>query len=295
MIEILNWLWQFLNPPHSANISFAIPPLAIAALVMAAAAGTKAVMGATQASAAKKNLKELGKVARPEYETGESIYDRADARATGLTPEERARALQGFSQLNNTRFKLGTQRNPTLTGAVQAGINYGSPTQTLGLAAQDAQVRRQSLNQLINLFGGQSNRQAASDISYRNETERALGQAHSRGVENVSKGIDGIANAGAIYAGGAAGGGVAGAGAGVASIPAMSNIPLAQPQSNMGLRTQMTTPYPTYPMVGSSATPTDWNNPYGAQRENNPYSLMTNYGIPYRPNQYGIPSVYAQQ
>lgn len=236
-------------------------PLLIPA-IMGASALAKTGIGLAQASRAKKDLEELGKIARPKYETGEALYDRADAKATGLTPEERARAMQQFSQLNNTRFSLATRRNPTLTGAVQAGINYGSPAQALGLAAQDAQLRRQNLSQLLGVIGRQSNLQSSQDIDYRNRTEMALGAGHSRGVENVSKGLDAFSNAaafGVMYGKGGTppvGGGYGTTTQTISPVSAANTILAPQPQQR--LRTTMSNP-----------------NPYGI-----PYN--TNYGqIPY--------------
>lgn len=147
--------------------------------------GAKALYGLYQSNKANKALDELNKTPYPKYLTGQDIYGQADAMATGFTPQERAAAQGGLNRLATQRYRTASDRNPTLSGAIQAGTNYGSIQGTLGLAAQDAQLRRQNLQQLIGLIGGQANRQTGSDIDRRNAQEQAYGQAAQQGVENI--------------------------------------------------------------------------------------------------------------
>lgn len=111
---------------------------------------------------AEQGLAELEKNPYKDFLSGETIYNRATQLATGLTQQEIANEQQGYNRLANQRYRLATNKNPSLSGAIQAGINYGGVQNTLGLASMDAQVRRQNLNQLLGLIGNQANRQTQS-------------------------------------------------------------------------------------------------------------------------------------
>lgn len=186
---------QFVQPFHHAVVHAdqAIFPLLIPLAVEAA----KGIYGAIQSSKANNALDKLNSQPREKYLTGEEVYDRANSKATGLSPQELAAANSRLTQLANTRYQLGVQKNPNLGSAVQAGVNYGSIQGALGLAAQDAAARRQSLMSLMGVIGNQSNRQVGSDLAYRDKMETTYGNAAVAGVKNVFGALEG--GAGMLY------------------------------------------------------------------------------------------------
>lgn len=153
--------------------------------------GIKSLYGLFQSSNAQSKLKELEAQPLPKYLTGQEIYNQANNSAAGLSFGERANAENRLGVLNNTRYQLAKDRNPSFSNAIQSAVNYGSIQGTLGLEAQDQQARRSSLNQLIGLIGGQSNRQVGSDLQRRQMQEQALGAQGQAGVQNVFTGLEG--------------------------------------------------------------------------------------------------------
>ena len=156
--------------------------------------GAKALYGLFQSNKANKALDELNKTPYPEFATGQEIYGEADKMATGFSPSEMASAQNSMNRLNNQRYRLGVDRSPTLGGVIQAGTNFGSVAGTLDLAARDAQARRQNLNQLISLIGGQKNLKTQSEIQRRQQEEAAYGGAAQQGVENIFGGLQDASN-----------------------------------------------------------------------------------------------------
>lgn len=139
---------------------------------------------------AKQGIAELEKDPYAKFKTGQDIYNQANQLATGLTSKEIANEQQGYNRLANQRYRLGVAKNPSLSGAVQAGVNYGSVQNNLGLAAQDAAARRQSLHSLISLISGQSNNQT-QNIQQQME---AYGQAASDQSINQNNDLNNFAN-----------------------------------------------------------------------------------------------------
>lgn len=154
----------------------------------------KSIYGLIRGNQARSGLAELERQPYPEFASGQDIFNEANTMATGLSPQEKAYAESQVNRLNNQRYKLATDRNPTLSGVTQAGINFGSVQGALDLASRDAQARRQNLNQLIGLIGGQKNMQTSSEIQRRREAESAYGQSAATQDQNVFTGLQDIAN-----------------------------------------------------------------------------------------------------
>lgn len=153
--------------------------------------------GIRQANKADEELAKLKAIpgyGQYDYLTGQEIYDQANAKATGLTPEEKAAAQQGMNRIATQRYRLASDRNPTLAGVIQSGINYGSVQGVLGLAAQDAAVRRQSLNSLIGLIGNQANLQESASTGLEIDTLKQLGLAKQAGLTNAHNSKETIRN-----------------------------------------------------------------------------------------------------
>jgi hypothetical protein len=151
----------------------------------------KGIYGAFQSSKANSELDKINATPRPKYKTGAEISSEAESMAHGLTPQEMAAAQHHLDRLNNTRYDLATKRNPTLSGAAQAGVNYGSIQGQLGLAAQDAAIRRQNVQQMIGLLGSQYNRQTAADLAHRQQLEQQYGAAGQAGIKNIFSALEG--------------------------------------------------------------------------------------------------------
>lgn len=153
--------------------------------------GIKSIYGLWQSNNAQKKLDELENQPLPKYLTGQEIYDQANQKATGLSFGELANAHNNLNVLNNTRYQYAKDRNPSFSNAIQSAVNYGSIQGTLGIEAQNQIAIRSSLNQLIGLIGGQSNRQVGSDLQRRQQQELALGQQGQTGVRNIFTGLEG--------------------------------------------------------------------------------------------------------
>lgn len=118
---------------------------------------------------AQKQLKAMeGKM--PQYRTVQDIEREAKTMAQGFTPEEMSAAKQGQARAAAAGYRLGTQTNPNLAGAVQSGINYATIASTADLAAKDAQMRQQNQNRFFqNLM--------TADLRKTGEERQLFGQA----------------------------------------------------------------------------------------------------------------------
>lgn len=150
-----------------------------------ALAGLKALYSWQMGKKARQGLDELEKQKYPEYLSGQNIYQQADAMATGFSPQEKSYLQDRQNRLSTQRFRMASDRNPTLAGSIQAGLNYSGVQAELGMAAQDAQLRRQNLSMLASLIGGQANRQTGSQINRRESQEQAYGQAAAQQDQNL--------------------------------------------------------------------------------------------------------------
>jgi hypothetical protein len=99
----------------------------------------------------------------PEYRSIQDIQREAETMATGYTPEEMNAAKQGQARAASAAYRLGTQTNPNLSGAIQSGINYATLASTAELAAKDAQMRKTNENQLIQSIMGMDVRKTGEE------------------------------------------------------------------------------------------------------------------------------------
>lgn len=120
---------------------------------------------------AQKQLKAMeGKM--PQYRTVQDLEREAKTMAKGYSPEEMAAARQGQARAASAGYRLGTQTNPNLSGAIQSGINYATIASTADLAAKDAQMRQQNQNRFFqNLM--------SADIRKTGEERQLFGRAAS--------------------------------------------------------------------------------------------------------------------
>lgn len=111
----------------------------ITAGTLAATALYQAINAGSRKRKAQKGLKELART-RPEYAT----LGEAEAMIKeGYSPEEKAAYMQQMQRSQNQAYNLAVQRNPNLTGAISAGINYTNVGALSDFASRDAALRRQ--------------------------------------------------------------------------------------------------------------------------------------------------------
>lgn len=176
--------------------------------------------GIHQANVADKELAKLKAIkgyGDYEYLTGQQIYNQANALATGLSPAEKANAQAGINRAATTNYRMLSDRNHNLSGVAQAIINDKSAMAGLSLAAEDARVRRNSINALMGIIGGQANLQETAKTGQEINTLTQLGLAKQAGLTNAHNSKETIRNSimsfwgggskSAPYAGGSGNGG----------------------------------------------------------------------------------------
>lgn len=152
------------------------------------------IIQANRADAELKRLKGIKGYGDYEYLTGQQIFDQAKQKAEGLSAEEKAFAQQGISRAATQNFRNFADRNPSMSGIAQAIVNDQSAIAGLSLAAQDAAVRRQSLNTLIPLIGNQANLQETAKTGLEIDTLKQVGMAKQAGLTNAHNSKETIRN-----------------------------------------------------------------------------------------------------
>lgn len=112
---------------------------------------------------ASKLMKKLERQGMPQYRSAQDIQREAQATAKGFSPEEMAKARGDIARQSAAGYRMATQTNPNLAGAVQAGINYGTIGQYGELAARDAMMRRQRASELAQLLTSADVRKTSED------------------------------------------------------------------------------------------------------------------------------------
>ena len=146
---------------------------------------------------ANKLIKKLERQGMPQYRTVQDIQREAQATVkSGFTPEETAQARGDIARQAAAGYRLGTQTNPNLAGAVQAGINYGTIGQYGQLAAQSARMREQKIQSLASMLTQADVRRAGEERQLYMEAMRGAGlakqQAAQQRIETIQSGIYGL-------------------------------------------------------------------------------------------------------
>jgi hypothetical protein len=175
--------------------------------MMAVGAGAQMVDSLVRQSKAKKMLKQMeGKM--PQYRTVEDIQRQAKAMTPGgFEPEQMAQARQDIARQAAGGYRMATQSNPNLAGAVQAGINYGTISNLTDLAAKDAAMRRQRIESTAQMLTGADVRKTGEERQMFLEKSRTLGDAISQAQQQRADAFQSLIYGGAQLAGGGAGGG----------------------------------------------------------------------------------------
>lgn len=142
-------------------------------------------------------IKKLERKGMPQYRTVQDIQRESQATIkSGFTPEEMAQARGDIARQAAAGYRLGTQTNPNLAGAVQAGINYGTIGQYGQLAAQSARLREQKIQSLAGMLTQADVRKTGEERQLYMEAMRGAGlakqQAAQQRVETIQSGIYGL-------------------------------------------------------------------------------------------------------
>lgn len=132
---------------------------------------------------AQKQLKAMeGKM--PQYRTVQDLEREAKTMAKGYSPEEMAAARQGQARAASAGYRLATQTNPNLAGAVQSGINYATIGSTADLASKDAQMRRDQQNRFLQTLMSADIRKTGEERQLFQQTAQTLGTAQYQARQN---------------------------------------------------------------------------------------------------------------
>lgn len=165
--------------------------LAAAAIIGAGTAIYSAVDAKNKEKKAKSSLDEWNKNHPQDFRSAKQIYDEAAAMTpTGYSPAETAAFNQSMARRSNTARRIATDRNPNLSGAVNAGINYGNINGMLQFAANDAAVRRSLISEKAGMIRGQSNAQTQFNQNVAGE----YGQAIRQQKQNFTNSMYNVAN-----------------------------------------------------------------------------------------------------
>lgn len=174
----------------------------ITGAVLAAGAIYGVIDASNRRKKAQKAIDALKK-SQPKFRSAEDIQNEAERRITsGYSPSEVANFQQSLNRRSNAAYRLATDRNPNLSGAINAGINYGNIGARLQFAASDAQLRRQRQNDYVSRITGQSNAQTSADIMNKRDQEIAYGNAKNQANADIYNSLMMLGYAGSTAAGG---------------------------------------------------------------------------------------------
>ena len=178
------------------------------------------LLGVPQAVIGFKQMKELSKVAMPEYGVSKELqasYNRAESMTNqGFTPAEKAAMLQSQAGSMASQTRAGLARTGgSMSSALQVISGLGQNQFNLGLGSQDAQLRRQNIryadtlmrdidrvrmmNQELKIKRDQAKRDSARELAYTGLSNVASGISD---LEGVAMQVGGLALTGGIDLGG---------------------------------------------------------------------------------------------
>lgn len=169
------------------------------------AGGVNLGLGAYKTYQARKGLKNLAGQPMPQYSLSpelSSAYNMAQQNANqGYSGEETAAFKSNLAQNNNSGYQRAKDMSGgSLSGAINAGVNYGNIGALNQFAAQGNQIKRQNQNTFYGLAGqvqGQRNMNTQAQLQHRQQLESAYGNALSQGLNSISSGL-GTVGAGTV-------------------------------------------------------------------------------------------------
>lgn len=169
--------------------------------MMGIGAGAQIIDSLVRQRKAKNMLKAMeGKM--PQYRTVADIQREAKAMTPGgFEPEQMLKARQDIARQAAGGYRLATQTNPNLAGAVQAGINYGTISNLTDLAARDAAMRQQRIQSTAQMLTGADVRKTGEERQMFLEKSRTLGQAASQAAQQRADAFQALIYGGAQLAG----------------------------------------------------------------------------------------------
>lgn len=173
-----------------------MPILAASAIIGAGIGVYNAVQSSQDKKKAERELDSWERTHPQDFKTGQQIYtEAASATPTGFSPQETAAFQQNLARRSNQARRMATDRNPNLSPAINAAINYGNIGALVNFSAQDAQLRRQLISEKVGLIRGQSNAQT----QFNQNVSAQYGQAIQQQKENLTNSLYNVANSAAAY------------------------------------------------------------------------------------------------
>lgn len=166
------------------------------------AGGLTGVLGYIQQRNARKALEKLNRTPLPKYaltnEVQNSINEADRMRGQGYTTAETNAYQQNAASQNNLAYNRAFNQAPTLSNAIQAGIQSNNLNAQLKLAAMDAQMRRNNImysDQLRGQTQNIANLNTGAELQRRNMAEQNWGKAGQAGYNNLLTGATLLAGA----------------------------------------------------------------------------------------------------
>ena len=185
----------------------------------------KAIYGAIQMKQSGDALRRLANQPEPTFRSADSILREAEGKTpSGYTGQEKAAFQQSLARLGMQKYRQASQVNPNMASNINAGINYGNIGAQNEFAKNDASLRRDRINRLVNGITNEDNRNVSTAIQNRRMLQEQYGQAYQAGIGNVFNYFDALdrdaATVASIVTGMPTGGG-GGNGGGMSSLGGM--------------------------------------------------------------------------
>lgn len=146
----------------------------------------KAIYGAIQMKQSGDALRRLANQPEPTFRSADSILREAEGKTpSGYTGQEKAAFQQSLARLGMQKYRQASQVNPNMASNINAGINYGNIGAQNEFAKNDASLRRDRINRLVNGITNEDNRNVSTAIQNRRMLQEQYGQAYQAGVGNV--------------------------------------------------------------------------------------------------------------
>jgi hypothetical protein len=134
-----------------------------------------------------------------------TMRDAEAAVRQGYSAEEKA-AFQGqLARSQNQGYRLATQSNPNLAGAVTAGMNYANIGAMADFASRDAAMRRQKQEAFLRRSDLETQRQLSEKQMRLQQFGRAYSDAQTDISNALGAGLTGLTNVFTAYQGKAGG------------------------------------------------------------------------------------------
>ena len=122
---------------------------------------------------------------------------------TGYSPEETANFNSSLIRGQNAAYRMSSDKNPNLSGAITSGLNFSKLGALNQFAANDAQLRRQQQQDYVSML----QRKTQNDVNNKRDQEYAYGQAKAQANADIYNSISQLGTSVAYMASSGIGGG----------------------------------------------------------------------------------------